>query len=203
MRSKPALTANWRLEPNMTAQVALGDSALTLAGIKINMASEAKPLIDREVNAQIGKLAGAAAQRSDHRAHRARAMDQDVPRHSARRRQDRPAQPVAGDAPGARRRRAAAGRCPQRDAHRRRAGRNPHRADADQAGLPVPGAARTGAADGERQARHRRADRRALHRTQQAAGSAAQGQTFSGRRQRGGAKSKCAAPVLPPPATGC
>jgi hypothetical protein len=56
VRSRPALTANWRLEPNLTAQVALGDSALTLAGIKINMASEAKPLIDREVNAQIGAL---------------------------------------------------------------------------------------------------------------------------------------------------
>ena len=56
VRSKPALTANWRLEPNMTAQVALGDSALSLAGMKINMANEAKPLIDREVNAQIGAL---------------------------------------------------------------------------------------------------------------------------------------------------
>ena len=56
VRSKPALTANWRLEPNLTGQVALGDSALTFAGIKINMASEAKPLIDSEVNAQIGKL---------------------------------------------------------------------------------------------------------------------------------------------------
>jgi uncharacterized protein DUF4403 len=56
VHSKPALTANWRLEPNLTAQVGLGDSALTLAGIKINMASEAKPLIDREVNAQISNL---------------------------------------------------------------------------------------------------------------------------------------------------
>ncbi len=56
VHSKPALTANWRLEPNLTAQVALGDSALTLAGVKINMASEAKPLIDREVNAQMASL---------------------------------------------------------------------------------------------------------------------------------------------------
>jgi uncharacterized protein DUF4403 len=56
VRSRPALTANWRLEPNLTAQVGLGDSAVTLAGIKINVASEAKPLIDREVNAQISNL---------------------------------------------------------------------------------------------------------------------------------------------------
>ena len=47
------------------------------------------------------------AQRSLHRAGRARAMGQDVPRHPARRRQDRPAETVAGDAPGARRRRPA------------------------------------------------------------------------------------------------
>ena len=56
VHAKPALTANWRLEPNLTAQVALGDSAVTLAGFKINVASEAKPLIDREVNAQIASL---------------------------------------------------------------------------------------------------------------------------------------------------
>ena len=56
VRAKPALTANWRLEPNLTAQVALADSAVMLAGLKINVSSEAKPLIDREVNAQIASL---------------------------------------------------------------------------------------------------------------------------------------------------
>jgi hypothetical protein len=54
--SRPALTANWRLEPNLTAQVTLGDSALSLAGSKINVAGEAKPLIDRAVNEQVAKL---------------------------------------------------------------------------------------------------------------------------------------------------
>jgi len=54
--SRPALTANWRLEPNLTAQVTLGESALSLAGSKINVASEAKPLIDRAVNEQVAKL---------------------------------------------------------------------------------------------------------------------------------------------------
>jgi hypothetical protein len=56
VHSKPALNANWRLEPNLSAQVALADSTVTLAGIKINVSSEAKPLIDREVNAQIANL---------------------------------------------------------------------------------------------------------------------------------------------------
>jgi uncharacterized protein DUF4403 len=54
--SRPAITAHWRLEPNLTSQLTLGDSAVSLAGIKINMANEAKPLIDREVNAQIAAL---------------------------------------------------------------------------------------------------------------------------------------------------
>src|SRR5665213_1612143 len=56
VHARPALTANWRLEPNLTAEVALADSAVTLAGFKINVSSEAKPLIDREVNAQIANL---------------------------------------------------------------------------------------------------------------------------------------------------
>jgi hypothetical protein len=54
--AKPSLTANWRLEPNLTAQVALSDSALSLAGIKINVSNEAKPLIDRAVNEQMANL---------------------------------------------------------------------------------------------------------------------------------------------------
>lgn len=56
VRSKPAITANWRLEPNLTAQVSLGDSAVSLAGMKINMANEARPLIDKAVNEQIANL---------------------------------------------------------------------------------------------------------------------------------------------------
>jgi hypothetical protein len=56
VHAKPALTANWRLEPNLTSQVALADSAVMLAGFKINVSSEAKPLIDREVNAQVAGL---------------------------------------------------------------------------------------------------------------------------------------------------
>lgn len=56
--AKPALTANWRLEPNLTAQVGLSDSAVSLAGIKINVSNEAKPLIDRAVNEQMANLQG-------------------------------------------------------------------------------------------------------------------------------------------------
>ena len=54
--SRPALTANWRLEPNLTAQVAVGDSALSIAGIKIAVSNEVKPLLDKQVNEQVAAL---------------------------------------------------------------------------------------------------------------------------------------------------
>jgi hypothetical protein len=58
VRSQPAITADWRLQPNLAAQVALGDSAVSLAGIKLNVAGEARPLIDQQVNDQIKNLEG-------------------------------------------------------------------------------------------------------------------------------------------------
>jgi len=56
VRSKPAITANWRLEPNLAAQLALSDSAISIAGIKINTAGEARSFIDKAVNDQVGAL---------------------------------------------------------------------------------------------------------------------------------------------------
>ncbi len=56
VRSRPALTANWRLEPNLAAQLNLGEGALTLAGVKINLTNEVRPMIDRKVNEQVTAL---------------------------------------------------------------------------------------------------------------------------------------------------
>src|SRR6185503_6991660 len=56
VKSKPALKANWRLEPNLTATLGLGDSALNVAGIKVNMTNEARPLIDKAVSEQVAAL---------------------------------------------------------------------------------------------------------------------------------------------------
>ncbi|HXD44072.1 MAG TPA: DUF4403 family protein [Pseudolabrys sp.] len=56
VKSKPALKANWRLEPNLTATLGLGDSALNIAGIKVNMTNEARPLIDKAVSEQVAAL---------------------------------------------------------------------------------------------------------------------------------------------------
>jgi Domain of unknown function (DUF4403) len=56
VHARPAIAANWRLKPNLTAQLALGNSTLTLAGFNIDMASEARPLIEQLVNQQVGEL---------------------------------------------------------------------------------------------------------------------------------------------------
>ena len=55
--ARPAIDANWRIDPNLTAQVAIGDSALSIAGIKLSVANEVKPLLDRTVNEQTAALA--------------------------------------------------------------------------------------------------------------------------------------------------
>ncbi len=56
VRARPSVTANWRLQPNLAAQVAVSDSSAQVAGIRINMASEARPLIERAVNEQVAAL---------------------------------------------------------------------------------------------------------------------------------------------------
>ncbi|MBV9558835.1 MAG: DUF4403 family protein [Pseudolabrys sp.] len=56
MTSRPALTRAWRLEPNLAAQVNLGDTALNIAGLKINVGQEIRPLLDPLVNEQVGAL---------------------------------------------------------------------------------------------------------------------------------------------------
>jgi hypothetical protein len=54
--SRPAIAANWRIEPNLTAQVAVGDSSVSIAGIKIGATNEVKPFLDRQVNEQLAVL---------------------------------------------------------------------------------------------------------------------------------------------------
>lgn len=54
--SRPSIATNWRLEPNLTAQVAIGESAVSLSGVKLNVGKEVKPLLDKTVNEQIAAL---------------------------------------------------------------------------------------------------------------------------------------------------
>lgn len=54
--SRPKLAANWHLEPNLGAQVNLGDTNVNVAGAKVNVPAQVKPLIDKNVGEQINAV---------------------------------------------------------------------------------------------------------------------------------------------------
>ena len=56
MSAKPMLAANWRIDPNIAGQVNLGDTNLSVSGIKINVPAQVKPTIDKAVNDQLAAL---------------------------------------------------------------------------------------------------------------------------------------------------
>jgi Domain of unknown function (DUF4403) len=51
--SRPKLAAAWRIEPNLAAQVTLGDTSLSVAGARVNVPAQVKPLIDKTVGEQL------------------------------------------------------------------------------------------------------------------------------------------------------
>jgi hypothetical protein len=54
--SRPRLAAAWRIEPNLAAQVNLGDSSLSVAGARVNVPAQIKPLIDKTVADQLASV---------------------------------------------------------------------------------------------------------------------------------------------------
>jgi hypothetical protein len=51
--ARPKIAAGWRIEPNLAGQVNLGDSSLSVAGARINVPAQIKPLIDKNIADQI------------------------------------------------------------------------------------------------------------------------------------------------------
>ena len=51
--ARPKLAAAWRIEPNLAAQVTLGDTSLSVAGARVNVPAQVKPLIDKTVAEQL------------------------------------------------------------------------------------------------------------------------------------------------------
>ncbi len=51
--ARPKLAAAWRIEPNLVAQVTLGDTSLSVAGARVNVPAQVKPLIDKTVADQL------------------------------------------------------------------------------------------------------------------------------------------------------
>jgi hypothetical protein len=51
--ARPAVTPDWRIEPNLTGQVSLADASLSVVGVPINVGNEVKPFLDRALNEQL------------------------------------------------------------------------------------------------------------------------------------------------------
>src|SRR3954463_16791610 len=54
--ARPQLSPNWRVEPNLAAQVNLGDTSLSVAGVRVNVPAQIKPVIDNAVNDQLAAV---------------------------------------------------------------------------------------------------------------------------------------------------
>jgi hypothetical protein len=54
--SRPKLAAAWRVEPNLSAQVVLSDTSVVVAGAKVNVPAEIKPVIDKNVGDQLNAI---------------------------------------------------------------------------------------------------------------------------------------------------
>jgi hypothetical protein len=54
--SQPQLTPAWRVEPNLTTHFSIADANITLAGVKLNVSNEVRPLLERQVQEQVGRL---------------------------------------------------------------------------------------------------------------------------------------------------
>jgi Domain of unknown function (DUF4403) len=55
--ARPRLGATWHVEPNLGAQVNLGDTSLVAAGARVNVPAQVKPLIDKTVGEQLNLVA--------------------------------------------------------------------------------------------------------------------------------------------------
>ena len=54
--ARPTIAPNWRLSPNLTAQVNVVDVVLPIAGIKLSVSNEVKPLLDNVVREQTNAM---------------------------------------------------------------------------------------------------------------------------------------------------
>ena len=56
MTARPQLSANWRVDPNLSAQVNLGDTSIVMAGAKMSVPAQVKPMLDKAVNDQLASV---------------------------------------------------------------------------------------------------------------------------------------------------
>jgi hypothetical protein len=51
--SRPKFAAAWHIEPNLSGQVNLGDTSVAVAGARVNVPAQVKPILDKTVNDEI------------------------------------------------------------------------------------------------------------------------------------------------------
>jgi len=56
VRSRPEIAADWRVHPNLTSQLSLNNTAIQVAGLKLDVGNEAAPFINQTVNQQVASL---------------------------------------------------------------------------------------------------------------------------------------------------
>lgn len=56
VQARPQLSANWRVDPNVNAQVNLADTNLNASGIRLNVNDQIRPLMDRMLEEQLAAL---------------------------------------------------------------------------------------------------------------------------------------------------
>jgi hypothetical protein len=91
MTARPEILTDWHIDPRLTAQVNLGDTTLTVAGARVAVPAQVKPILDRTVNEQVNLLQQRL--RSD------RALEQSARREWTKMCRTIPLPPVNADAP--------------------------------------------------------------------------------------------------------
>lgn len=56
VNAHPALLPGWRIAPNLVAQASINDVGIPVAGLRLSVANEVKPLVDRSVREQVAAL---------------------------------------------------------------------------------------------------------------------------------------------------
>jgi hypothetical protein len=56
LTARPTLLPEWRVEPNLTAQVAIADASANFFGMKFGLSDQLKPLLERTITDQVASL---------------------------------------------------------------------------------------------------------------------------------------------------
>jgi hypothetical protein len=56
VQARPQLSPNWRVDPNLAAQVSLADTNLNASGVRLNVNDQLRPLMDKMLDEQLGQL---------------------------------------------------------------------------------------------------------------------------------------------------